>query len=485
MIYKTLWSIVISSLSLGILVTSCSSVDKDSAQARSGNGNAARRENLPTSVDIAVARVRQLRKPLEYPGTTAPFRVISLRSQVEGRLLGLNVDVGDKVRQNQVIGQVDDTILRTELNKAEAELAAQQSEVSKAITQVRNAQAEVEQKRLELLQAQIDSRRQQELVKEGAIALQAAEQAKTTADTAIQALKAAQEEVRTQQEAVTAAKGGVIAQQAVVRQAQERRSFSRLVSPILGVVTEKVIEPGDLLQPGNEVLKIADFSRVKVLVQVSELELSKVSVGQSVQVKLDAFPKQVYTGKVTRISPAANARLIPVEVLIPNSYQRIGSGLLGRVSFTSQETPQVVIPKKAVANQAKKNTRRGRRSSKGGSAAQTKQGSSPNRNLDSNSENNPKNNPKNNLKNNPKNNPSTTNNDSGNKSSPGVQIFVLKDNNDKSTVEARTVFLGESVDGYVQVLSGLKAGEKFVVTSGSKPLKDGDTVRISIISETE
>lgn len=448
---KTLWFIVISLLSVAMLVTSCSSVDKDSAQAKPENPNAARGKNRPTPVDVAVARVRKLRKSLEYPGTTAPFRIVSLRSQVEGSLLGLNADVGDKVRQNQVIGQVDDTILRTELNKAEADLAAQQSEVSKTVTQVRNAQAQVEQRRLELLQAQIDSRRQQQLLKEGAIAAQAAEQANTEARTALQALKASRQEVSTQQEAVAAAKGRVIAQQAVARQAQERRSFSRLVSPISGVITEKTIEPGDLLQPGGEVLKIADFSRVKVVVQVSELELNKVSVGQSVEVKLDAFPKQTYVGTVTRISPAANARLIPVEVVIPNSYQKIGSGLFARISFTNQEPPQVIIPKKAIENKKRGRKRNSATDRKGNNSFIGDNGS----------------------------------NTKSTQSNRRAQVFVLTQNSTTPTVKTKNITLGESADGYVEVLSGLKAGERFVVNSGSKPLKDGDAVRISIISETE
>lgn len=94
-------------------------------------------------------------------------------------------------------------------------------------------------------------------------------------------------------------------------------------------------------------MRIGDFSRVKIEVQVSELELAKIRVGQSVKVRLDAFPDRTYIGQVTRISPAADrtARLIPVEVVIPNGDGRIGSGLLARANFETQAQARVLVPR--------------------------------------------------------------------------------------------------------------------------------------------
>ena len=425
------------------IITGCTSRGKQSAQAQSEAEKGAAARNKTTAVDVAIARVQPLRQPREYVGTTKPFRIVTLRSQVEGRLLALNLDVGDTLRQQQVIGQVDDAILKTNLNQAEAELAARQSEVARAVKQVRNARAQVEQRRLELLQARIDSQRQQKLLESGAIAKQAAEQADTTAKTAAKAVRSAEEEVATEEQAVAAAKGRVTAQQAVVAQAQERRTQARIISPITGIVTEKLAEPGNFLRSGDEILKIADLSRVKVEVPISGLDLAKVRLEQSVELRLDAFPNKVYTGKVKRIFPAANSRLIPVEVVIANSYQKIGSGLLARVNFASSTKPRVVIPQRAIQNKSSKPKPRGQRSI----ASSFKQTASP---------------------------------------SPGATstIFVVKQKDGKTKVTARTVTLGERADGKIEVLSGLQAGEEFVVNSGGKPLKNGDVVRMSIISET-
>ncbi|HIK04257.1 MAG TPA: efflux RND transporter periplasmic adaptor subunit [Trichormus sp. M33_DOE_039] len=413
-------------LSMSILTASCGSLPKESATAQPQQRTAGER-NQATPVDVAIAKIERLQAQTEYTGTTTAFRTVSLRSQVEGRLLSLNSDVGDTVTQGQTVGQLDDIILSTDLKQAEAELAALQSEVARASTQISNANAEVERLRLELVQAQADASRQQQLFKEGAISEQIAEQANTKAQTTAQQLRAAQEQVRTEKQAVAAAKGRVFAQKAVLAQAKERRSYTRLISPITGVVTEKVTEPGNLLQAGGEALKIADFSRVKVVVQVSELELSQIQVGQSVEVRLDAFPQDKFIGRVTRISPTADAtaRLIPVEVVIPNN-NNIGSGLLARVIFATQTPQRVVVSQTALQKPAKTTA-----------PAEEKNGT----------------------------------------------IYVVTDSAGQTKVTSRAVTLGEKADGKVEILSGLQPGDRYVVRSG-RPLKDGEAVRLSILSET-
>lgn len=419
---KILQFCVLSSLLLGvgIIIGSCGTLPKESADAQ------AQQPDI-TPVDVAIARSSKLAAEIEYTGTTEAVRTVLIRSQVEGQLLGLNVDVGDTVQRGQILVQVDDTLLVTEINQAEAELASLRAEVASASNQVSNARAAVEQARLELQQAQADSQRQQALFKQGAIAAQQAEQARTNAQTSAQVLRSAQEQVATEQQTVTAAQGRVTAQQAVVAQFQERRSYTRLTSPITGLVLERLREPGDLIQPGDEVLQLGDFSRVQVSVEVSELEIAKIQVGQSVNVRLDAFPNQNISGQVKRISPAADAtsRLVPVEVVIPNSNGRIGSGLLARVSFASTAEPQVIVPQSAVLQTA---------------AAAVPENTGT------------------------------------------VFVLTVKEQT-PAKVTARSVKLGEKIDGKVEILSGLKPGERFVTRSG-KPLKNGETVRLSILSET-
>ncbi|MBE9115771.1 efflux RND transporter periplasmic adaptor subunit [Lusitaniella coriacea LEGE 07157] len=372
------------------------------------------------NVEGAIARTERLREPVSYTGTTQPFKEVSLRSRAEGRLLQLNANTGDRVQAGQILAQLDDTLLQTALSEAQAELAARESEVARARNQVRNAQVRVEQAQVERQQAQVDAQRFIGLAKAGAIPQQQADVARTEAAVATKTLRAAQEQVRIEQEAVTTAQERVKAQRSAAAQVRERRSYALLASPITGVVLQRTTEPGNLVQPGGEVLKLGDFSQVKVNIPVSEKVLSEIAVGQPATVRLDAFPDEVLQGRISRISPAADAttRQVPVEVIIANPDGKIGSGLLARVEFGRQQPQRVVIPESALQGE-EKNT-----------------------------------------------------------------LFVLKSQGESATVEARTVQLGDRVKDRVEVRSGLSPGERFVVRS-SRPLETGESVRVSILSESE
>jgi HlyD family secretion protein len=382
------------------------------------------------AIDVAIAKKAQLENAQEYTGTTLPDREVSLRSQAEGQLLDVTVDVGNAVKKGQIVAQLNDDLLTAELAEAEAETTARQAEIASLQADVNEAQTEVQRSQLELQQAQSDAARSEQLYREGAVTEQNVELARTAVGTATQALLSAQQQVQNRNSAVNAAQRRITAQQALVTQARQRQSYTTLTASVNGSVLERVLEPGDLAQPGSEILRLGDLSQVQVQVQISELELDSIRLGQSAQVRLDAFRDRIFTGRVTQISPVADltARLIPIEVTIPNQDRRIGIGLLARVSFEAATKQQVIIPETAVQISS------------------------------------------------PQNNQSNTEGQT-------ATIFIVNGKSEEATVQARTVELGKRADNRLEILSGLESGEQFVVRS-TEALKDGDVVRLSFISET-
>ncbi len=421
-----------------LFATGCNLLPPGDARTESANFQQSAK---PVAVDVAVARLGSLKKDIEYIGTTFPLREVALRSRIEGQILSVTVDMGDRVEQGQVVARIDNLITESAVAEAKAEVAALQSEVTSLEANVNDARAQVQQAQLELQQAQSNAARREQLLQQGAITKQEVETVRTAVGTAEQRLRSAQQQVDNRLAAVVAAQRRVAAQEALVAQEEQRQSFAVLSSPFKGSVVQRNFEPGDLAQPGNEILRLGDFSQIKVRVEISELELARIKIGQPAQIKLDAFPQQTFTGEVTRISPAADAttRLIPVEVTIPNGERLIGRGLLARVNFTRQGEQSIIIPKTAIQVSSNKANKAQIQNAKSDQA-------------DVNVEQNQ------------------------------ATIFVLQRTGEQAKVIARQVKLGKGANSQIEIISGLEPGEEFVVRSGGN-LKDGDQVRLSFISE--
>lgn len=126
-----------------------------------------------------------------------------------------------------------------------------------------------------------------------------------------------------------------------------------LCSPITGVVTARNYDPGDMTgtQPVVTVGQLTPV--VKVMINVSENDLSKLKVGQPVDVTFDAFPDETFQGKVQRIYPTVDTatRTFQVEVRITNDGERIKPGMFARVSIDLGSKENVVVPDRAIVKQ--------------------------------------------------------------------------------------------------------------------------------------
>lgn len=127
-----------------------------------------------------------------------------------------------------------------------------------------------------------------------------------------------------------------------------------LLSPINGVVTARNYDNGDMYSNGDPVLVVEQITPVKLLINVSETYFTKVKKGAPVDVKLDVYGDEKFTGTISLIYPTIDAttRTFPVEIKLDNRDQRIRPGMFARATLNFGTADNVVVPDLAIVKQA-------------------------------------------------------------------------------------------------------------------------------------
>lgn len=102
---------------------------------------------------------------------------------------------------------------------------------------------------------------------------------------------------------VEAAHARVQAAEAAMKLAETQYEFTRVQAPFSGIITNRDIEPGEVVSPGREVLSLMDLTSVDLKIFVDETEIGRVIPGQHVNIKIDTFPDKIFKGSVSYISP--------------------------------------------------------------------------------------------------------------------------------------------------------------------------------------
>lgn len=125
-----------------------------------------------------------------------------------------------------------------------------------------------------------------------------------------------------------------------------------LVSPISGVVTARNYDPGDMTG-ALPILTVAQVNPVKIIINVPESELSKISKGMPAQITFDTYGDEVFEGHITMVSPTVdtNSRTFGVEIGVNNSQGKILPGMFGRVKLELGVANHVVVPDRSIVKQ--------------------------------------------------------------------------------------------------------------------------------------
>ncbi len=257
--------------------------------SKTAEKTAAAEEVIPT-VAVTEVSVREVPQEATYTTTVQAFVKNNIAPQTAGRISRILVDVGDSVKEGQVVAEMDQTQL------AQVELQMKNNEIE--LTRLRG------------------------LYEVGGLS-------KSDLDAIEMAYNVSKTQYKNLLENAT------------------------LVSPINGVITARNYDAGDMYAMSAPIYTVEQIVPVKLLIGVSESDYSKVKKGDSVSITADAVPGKTFYGKINKIYPTVDpaTRTFTVEVVVDNNYKTLRPGMFARATVRFGVNNSVVIPDVAVVKQ--------------------------------------------------------------------------------------------------------------------------------------
>jgi multidrug efflux pump subunit AcrA (membrane-fusion protein) len=284
----------------------------------------------------------------------------SIYARAAGYVTKRYADIGDHVKANQLMAEIETPELDQQVAQAQAALAQARQQLSQNRASLVQAQAQRDI-------AKLTAQRYDSLVSRGAVARQDADQQEST-------WKSSEALVDAQQASVSAGEENVHQAQANLERVTALRDYNKVRAPVDGVVTARNIDVGYLIsatgagqggspldipgqsQPaaaGNEMYRIAQTGTLRILVNVPQSSAPGIAIGMQADVLVAEFPGRIFPGKVSRTSNSLdpNSRTLLTQVEIPNKDGKLYPGMYAQVRFrTHRDTPPLLIPGDALIN---------------------------------------------------------------------------------------------------------------------------------------
>jgi HlyD family secretion protein len=232
-----------------------------------------------------------IREVVEATGTINAVTTVQVGSQVSGTISRLNADFNSRVKKGQVVAQIDPSLFQGALLQAKADLA-------NAKANLVASQANLEKAQAAAVQTKADYERATGLTKEGVMSQQQFDLAKSNSDSADAGVSAAKA-------AITQAVAQAQQKQAAVTVAQTNLDYTTIHAPIDGTVIARSVDVGQTvaasLQAPTLFTIAQDLTKMQVYASTDESDVGMIHTGQIVTFKVDAFPKDSFTGKVSQV----------------------------------------------------------------------------------------------------------------------------------------------------------------------------------------
>ena len=417
-------------------------------------------------VQTETAELRTINETVEASGKVFPKTEVNISSDVSGEIVELYANEGDSVTTGQVLAKVDPEAFNSQVERAAAGVNSAKASLANAKAQIETFNAQKEQIEAQLANARDIHKRNDKLYKDGVVSEQDFETSLSNMRSLEANLRAAEANIRSAQESAKAAGFQVNSAQATLKEINTNLKRTTIYATMNGIVSKLNVEKGERvvgtsMMAGTEILRIADLSEMEVQVEVTENDLPRISLGQLVDIEIDAYLDRTFKGRVVEIAHTANnligsaggmvslttdqvTNFVVTIDISPESYHDLVSkgkpypfrpGMSASVEIYTKKVENVAsVPIQAVST-------RDREKEGNGAVKQVSQTSTY-----------------------------------GDEEIMEVVFVVLND-----TVDMREVRTGIQDDNYIQLLDGVKEGEEVVIgpyAAVSRKLEQGDEVNV-------
>jgi RND family efflux transporter MFP subunit len=279
----------------------------------------------PMPVEFTTVKRAPVAEYILVVGNLIGAATVQAVPRINGRLLSVNVKLGDPVRHGQLIAKIEDREIQEQVRQAEAS-----HEV---------AGATIRQRQADLKLAQTNLERNRNLLERELLPRQTYDDTEAR----YQAALAQVDLVKAQFEQTKAR----------LEELRINLANTNILSPVDGFVGKRFLDPGASVGPNAPVASVVDIRTVRMVANLVEKDTKRVVAGTPAKVEVDAFPGEQFAGKVSRVAPVFDpaTRTAEMEIEVPNSGFRLKPGMYARVQLTiDTKADALTVPRNAVVD---------------------------------------------------------------------------------------------------------------------------------------
>lgn len=312
-------------------------------------------------VEVVPIRKGDISKEIKFTGNIEAYTEVQVFPKITAKIEVLKVDMGDRVKKDDLLALLESEELSAQVAQAEASLRNlqarwRQMEIGARPEEIAQAEDLVEKSKAKLLDAESHYERMKNLFNRGVVAKRDLESAELAYRVAKADLNSAQKQLKILLEGATKEEREAL--QAQLRQAEAtlevakiRLSYTRITSPMDGIVSQRFFDVGHLAVPTQPLFTVVQINLVKVKIFFPEHQARFISPGLIATLRVAAFPDQVFHGVVEKISPTLDpaTRLFSAEIKVANPQFLLRPSMFTDVSlFVEPRKDALLVPKEAV-----------------------------------------------------------------------------------------------------------------------------------------